>query len=312
MNKPLRIHAALVASAHATLARPQKALEAKWFYDSAGSDLFEQITELPEYYPTRTELGILQDRVAQLAAGVPAGTALVELGSGASTKTRILLDHIPAISRYIAVDISAAFLADVAARVAQDYPHLDVTPVAADFLELLDFPDHVRAQPKVAFFPGSTIGNLEADEAVGLMAQVRQWPGIRGFVLGVDLVKDTNRLIAAYDDAQGVTAAFNRNILHRLNREAAANFDVTAFDHAARWNAKAARIEMHLVARTAQSFVVDGRTFHMNAGDSIHTESSHKYTRDRIVDMAGQAGWHLDQFHTDPARDFGVCFLRPA
>lgn len=311
MNQPLRRNADLIASAHAGLSRPQKTLEAKWFYDEAGSALFEQITALPEYYPTRTEIAILRNQIDALAAFVPPGAALVELGSGASTKTRILLDHLTALASYIPLDISAAFLTETAKRIAAAYPDIDVLPVAADFLMPLSFPETHLSQPKIAFFPGSTIGNLEADAATELMAQVRRWPHVAGFILGVDLVKDTDRLIAAYDDAAGVTAAFNRNILRRLNREAGATIDCAGFDHQARWNAGASRIEMHLVARDTQTFLVDGAPFSMATDESIHTESSHKYSKESITAMARRSGWILERFLTDPAEDFAVCLLVP-
>lgn len=311
MNQSLRRNADLITSAHAGLSQPQKALEAKWFYDDAGSALFEQITALPEYYPTRTELGILRTQIDALVPFVPTGAALVELGSGASTKTRILLDHLKALASYVPLDISAAFLSETATHVAADYPDIGVFPIAADFLAPLTFPDAQLAQPKIAFFPGSTIGNLDADTAIGLMSQVRAWPTIEGFILGVDLVKDINRLIEAYDDAAGVTARFNLNILHRLNREAGATIDVDRFDHQALWNADASRIEMHLAARDNQTFLVDGVAFSMAAGETIHTESSHKYTKDSITAMAQRSGWTLDRFITDPAGDFAVCMLTP-
>ena len=312
MNKPIRKNAALIASAQAGLSQPQKVLDPKWFYDAAGSALFEQITDLPEYYPTRTEVQILADSVATLAQAVPAGALLVELGSGASTKTRILLDHLHGLSGYMPLDISAAFLAEIAAGLTADYPDLAITPMAADFMAPLTFPDTTAGTPKLGFFPGSTIGNLEADAAIDLLARVREWPDIAGFILGVDLVKAPARLIAAYDDAQGVTAAFNMNALHRLNRDAAATFDPAQFRHEARWNAEAERVEMHLVAQADLSFAVDGVLFDMAEGESIHTENSHKYTRAKIDAMAAASGWRVSQWFTDAQSDFAVTTLVPA
>ncbi|WP_299690746.1 L-histidine N(alpha)-methyltransferase [uncultured Tateyamaria sp.] len=311
MNKPIRKNAALIASAQAGLSQPQKTLDPKWFYDDVGSALFEQITALPEYYPTRTEVQILTDGVAGLARAVPEGAVLVELGSGASTKTRILLDHLPTLSGYMPLDISAAFLADIAAGLAAEYPTLDITPMAADFMAPLVFPETIAKMPKLAFFPGSTLGNLEAEAAIDLMARVRDWPQVAGFVIGVDLVKTPDRLIAAYDDAQGVTAAFNMNILHRLNREAAATFDPAQFRHVARWDADAERVEMHLMAREDIAFAVDGTVFHMTQGQSIHTENSHKYTRAKLDAMAAMSGWSVAQWFTDPNADFAVTLLVP-
>jgi dimethylhistidine N-methyltransferase len=312
MNTAVRINPELVASATAGLSKSQKTLEAKWFYDCDGSALFEKITDLPEYYPTRTELQILKTCVGDLATGMPDDVALVELGSGASTKTRILLDQMPQIRRYMPIDISEGFLAETARGLAEDYPRLPISPVAGDFMAPLAFPSEAVDQAKVAFFPGSTLGNLEAGGAVDLLARVRAWPQIKGFVLGVDLVKAPSRLIAAYDDSAGVTAAFNLNILHRLNREACGTIDVAAFDHEARWNAVENRIEMHLVARSDQEFLIDGVRFQMVEGESIHTENSHKYTQPGIKEMAAKAGWDLTQFHSDPVGDFAVCLLTPS
>lgn len=312
MNQLIRKNAAFITAAHAGLARTPKTLDPKWFYDDAGSALFEQITELPEYYPTRTEVQILTDCVSDLSGAVPDGSFLVELGSGASTKTRILLDHVAHLSGYMPLDISGAFLAQIANGLQQDYPSLDIRPMVADFMKPLRFPDDVAARPKVAFFPGSTLGNLSVDAAIALMRAVRNWPNVAGFVLGIDLVKSPRRLIAAYDDAQGVTAAFNMNILHRLNREGAAAIDPTAFRHKARWNAQDERVEMHLVARLDTKFAVDGRDYQMRAGDSIHTENSHKYTRDRVARMARASGWRIDQWSTDADQDFAVTVLLPS
>lgn len=312
MNKPIRINALLVASACAGLSKAQKTLEAKWFYDHAGSELFEQITQLPEYYPTRTEIRILGDNIEAIAKHFPARTSLVELGSGASTKTRLLLDGVDQIESYIPLDISGEFLQITAAVLEKDFPAISVQPVVADFMEPVEFGVELSEAPKVAFFPGSTLGNLETHNAVKLMSQVRQWPEVKGFLLGVDLAKSVDRLIAAYDDAAGVTAAFNLNVLHRLNREAGGTIDVSDFQHEARWNEREARIEMHLVARRATRFVLDGNEFALQKGESIHTENSHKYTQERLDEMAAQSGWMVSKTFTDNVKDFAVCYLKPA
>ncbi len=312
MNKPIRNNSLLVASARAGLSKLQKSLEAKWFYDHAGSALFEKITELPEYYPTRTEVGILNDNIDAIVHLFPEPASLVELGSGASTKTRLLLSGVPKIDTYVPLDISGDFLMDTATTLASDYPSITVQPVVADFMEPLNFPDDIQTRPKVAFFPGSTLGNLDADAAVELMSRVRSWPNVKGFLLGVDLVKAVPRLIAAYDDATGVTASFNMNILHRLNREAGGTIDTSAFHHEARWNGRESRIEMHLVAKRATEFLIDGQEFSMRRNESIHTENSHKYTFKRIENMADRSGWHVSKFFTDEGDDFAVVFLEPA
>ncbi|MEO1308338.1 MAG: ergothioneine biosynthesis protein EgtB [Pseudomonadota bacterium] len=302
----------LERSAIAGLAAKPKRLESKWFYDAAGSELFEQITGLPEYYPTRTEIAILQERLPELTAHLPDGAALVELGSGASVKTRILLDGVPQLAAYIPMDISADFLAETAAQLQGDYPDLAIHPLAGDFMGEIAFPPALSDLKKVAFFPGSTIGNLEQPAASALLAQVRNWPGIQAFILGFDLVKDTDRLIRAYDDSQGITAAFNRNILTRLNAAAGADFDVESFAHEARWNAAARRIEMHLVSQRAQTVKLGTQTFSFAQGESIHTENSHKYTEESIREIAGNADWSVANVLTDPNRDFAVCVLVPA
>ncbi len=312
MNKPFTENATLQAEALAGLRADPKILHPKWFYDSVGSDLFEQITELPEYYLTRTELRVLQDHVAKLAPYIPKGSALIELGSGASTKTHILLGTLEGIQTYVPVDISREFLHSVAEDIDRSYPALRVEPLAGDLLEKLDLPDSVADCPKVGFFPGSTLGNLEAPEARALLRRVRAWPKVAAFVLGIDLVKDPQVLLRAYDDAQGVTAAFNRNVLHRLNREAGADFDVDAFRHEARWNADKSRIEMHLVSRWKQQVRLGADVIDFADGESIHTESSHKYTPELLKKLAADTGWHVAELLTDEDAFFAVAVLAPA
>lgn len=312
MDKPLVTNRALLADALAGLRARPKRMNPKWFYDAEGSALFERITDLPEYYPTRTELSILRREVGRIAAAVPEGAALVELGSGASTKTRVLLDALGGLGAYVPIDVSEGFLAEVARKLDLAYPGLRVAPLAGDFLGRLALPEEVRDLPKVAFFPGSTIGNLDPEEARDLLARVRAWDGIAAFVLGVDLVKDTATLVRAYDDAAGVTAEFNRNLLRRLNREAGGTFDVESFDHAARWNARHARIEMHLVSRAAQEVSLGGTILRFDAGESIHTENSHKYRPETVARAAEETGWQVDDFLTDERDFFGVAILRPA
>ncbi|PZX16527.1 dimethylhistidine N-methyltransferase [Palleronia aestuarii] len=294
------------------LSASPKRMSPKWFYDAAGSALFERITELPEYYPTRTEISILRTHGEALARAVPAGAALVELGSGASIKIRLLLDALPELGAYVPVDISEDFLHASAAELALDYPALDIRPIAGDFTAPLDFPFDIAPRAKVAFFPGSTIGNLDPEGARRLMRTVRAWPGVAGFILGADLVKDETTLVAAYDDADGVTAEFNLNLLTRLNREAGANFDPERFAHRAIWNADAARIEMHLESLEDQSVQVDGLDVAFGKGETIHTESSHKYTPESLRSLAEETGWSCDELFTDAEMQFALAMLSPA
>ena len=230
--------------------RRPKRLPPKHFYDAAGSRLFERITTLPEYYPTRTELRILADHAEEIAAFIPNGAALVEFGSGSSTKVRLLLDKLPRLAAYVPVDISAEFLDDEAARLGDEFPHLSIVPVAADFTRGFVLPRGLARHPLAGFFPGSTIGNFEPGAARAFLHLARRLLGSRAvFVVGVDLVKDRRILEPAYDDAAGVTAAFNLNVLARANRELGANFDLAAFAHRAFYDAERHRIEMHLVSR---------------------------------------------------------------
>ncbi|WP_341368140.1 L-histidine N(alpha)-methyltransferase [Yoonia sp. BS5-3] len=311
MDKPVIEDKTLYREALAGLQGSPKTLQSKWFYDRTGSDLFEQITTLPEYYPTRTETAILREQAGALAAYVQPGAALVELGSGASTKTRILLDHFDRLSAYVPVDISGDFLQQTAQGLARDYPQFQIIPVEGDFMGEVSLPAALGGVPKLAFFPGSTLGNLDPDAATDLLARVRRWDTISAFIIGIDLVKDTDMLIAAYDDAAGVTAAFNLNILKRLNRDIGADFDLAQFVHAARWNAAESRIEMHLVSKIAQTVMIGGQQIRFAEGESIHTENCRKYTADSFRAMAAKAGWQLDSFHTDKGRLFGVCALVP-
>ena len=305
------LNAELVADALDGLGSTPKWMSPKWFYDDAGSALFEKITRLPEYYPTRTEVSILRTRADALAAHVPDGAALVELGSGASVKSRLLLDALPRLGAYVPVDISEPFLLAAGARLAADYAELEVVPVGGDFTEDLVFPKRVDAMKKVAFFPGSTLGNLGNAEASALLQRVRSWTGIRAFILGIDLVKDADVLVRAYDDGAGVTAAFNRNLLDRLNREAGADFDTTAFAHRAVWNDTQERIEMHLVSQTAQQVRLGGTQIFFDAGETIHTESSRKYTPQKMRKLAEGTGWRVDEFLTDECGYFAVVVMVP-
>jgi dimethylhistidine N-methyltransferase len=295
----------------AGLSRPQKALSPKYFYDAAGSDLFEKITRLPEYYPTRTEIGILDGRGPEIAALLPAGAALVEFGSGSTVKLRRLLRHLDKLAAYVPVDVSGEFLCAQAETLSADFPHLRVEPVVADFTRDFDLPENLAGLPRAGFFPGSTIGNFEPEEAEALLARFGRILGSGAhMIVGVDLVKDAATLETAYDDAEGVTAAFNLNLLTRINRELAGRFDLDAFAHRAVFNRQASRIEMHLVARDAQDVAVGSDTFAFAAGETIHTESSYKYTVETFRALAERAGWRWIQVWTDADGLFSVHALR--
>jgi len=286
-----------------------KWIDSKWFYDAEGSRLFDRITALPDYYPTGRETAILRSAVPTLAEAFPPDAVLLEIGSGSSAKTRLLLDGLPGLGAYAPLDISASHLEATALALRRDYPDLAVTPVVADFTEAL--PDVADGAPVVVFFPGSTIGNLLAPQAAALLARFRAVEGACACLIGVDLVKDVDVLLRAYDDPTGVTAAFNRNVLHRINRELDADVPVDAFAHEARWNPDRARIEMHLRATRDVAMTVEGARLTLRAGETIHTENSHKYTPDGFAALARAAGWRGSRMMTDPDGWFGVFLLTP-
>ena len=295
-----------LADVVAGFARRPRAIPARWFYDRRGSALFEEITRLPEYYPTRTEAAILRDAGPAIAARVGKGRAVVEFGSGSSAKTPLLLGAV-APSAYVPIDISGAFLRESSASLAAAFPALPVLPVEADFLRPLALPREVAGAAKLGFFPGSTIGNMGAREAVDLLRAMRGSLGEGAMlVIGMDRVKPVEMLLAAYDDAAGVTAAFNLNLVERVNRELGGTIPVDALRHVARWNDAAARVEMHLEALRDFSFTVAGQAFAIAAGETIHTENSHKYgSRDaRLLLRAG--GWTPVEEWTDADELFTV------
>jgi L-histidine Nalpha-methyltransferase len=288
------------------LSQRPKRLSPKYFYDATGSELFEAITRLPEYYPTRTELSILRDRGSDIAAIIPKGAALIEFGAGATTKVRLLLENC-AISAYVPVDISGDFLQGQANALRRDFPGLAVYPVAADFTAPFALPDAIAAMPKVGFFPGSTLGNFEPHEACAFLRSAREILGKGAqMIIGVDLEKDERVLYDAYNDAAGVTARFNLNVLVRINRELGGNFDLSAFTHRAIYNRERHRIEMHLISKKSQSVRLLGTSFTFRAGESIHTESSYKYSLDRFAALARGSGWTPRASWTDKAGMFSV------
>jgi dimethylhistidine N-methyltransferase len=288
------------------LSQRPKRLSPKYFYDATGSELFEAITRLPEYYPTRTELSILRDRGNDIAAIIPNGAALIEFGAGATTKVRLLLENC-AIGAYVPVDISGDFLQGQADALRQDFPGLAVYPVAADFTAPFALPEAVAAMPKVGFFPGSTLGNFEPHEACAFLRSAREILGKGAqMIIGVDLEKDERVLYDAYNDAAGVTARFNLNVLVRINRELGGNFDLSAFTHRAIYNRERHRIEMHLISKKSQTARLLGTSFSFRAGESIHTESSYKYSLDRFTALARGSGWTPRASWTDKAGMFSV------
>ncbi|MBP2310933.1 L-histidine N(alpha)-methyltransferase [Azospirillum soli] len=282
------------------LSRPRKSLPCKYFYDREGSALFDAICTLDEYYPTRTETALLHDRAAEIAGLAGPGATLVELGSGSSVKVRILLDALDDPAMYVPVDISREHLVAAAARLAGDYPAVTVVPVAADYVRGFALPRGVRPERTVVFFPGSTIGNFRPAEALTFLRGLGQRLGVGArLLIGVDLRKDRRILEAAYNDAAGVTAAFNMNLLARINRELSGTFDLTRFAHRAHYDAVRGRIEMHLESLVPQTVRVAGRPFRFAAGETIHTENSYKYSIGGFRRMAARAGWATERSWTD-------------
>jgi dimethylhistidine N-methyltransferase len=307
----------LVDVALSGLSRPQKILPARLFYDEEGCRLFYRITELPEYYLTRTERALLPQVAPLAVASLPAGSALVEYGASDETKASDLLRQrdgsgAAAIRAYVPIDVALPALRRMRARLARSHPGLAVHPIAADFMQPLTLPAAVARMPRLGFFPGSTIGNLDPMEAARFLAQARVTLGEDSkFLVGADLRKDPSVLLPAYDDAAGVTAAFNRNMLVRLNREAGADFVPAAFDHRAVWNDEESRIEMHLVSRHAQTVRIAGQQIRFDAGETIHSENSYKHTAERFVGIAAQARWNVRETWTDPAELFALYLLEP-
>jgi dimethylhistidine N-methyltransferase len=298
-------------AALAGLMQEPKTLPAKLFYDAEGCRLFGEITRLPEYYVTRTERALLAGIAPEFGALAPSGAALVEYGASSEDKAQMLLPHMDRPRAYVPIDVAAGALDEVAARMAGGA--VAVHPVAGDFLEAIALPAVLRGLPMVGFFPGSTIGNLDPDTAVGFLRQAAATlSGGRGalFLVGVDLRKSPQMLIPAYDDAAGVTAAFNRNLLVRLNREAAADFDVDQFAHEARWNDAESRIEMHLVSRRAQEVHVAGQTIGFARGESIHTENSYKHSLEAFGAIAARANWRTRRVWTDGRALFSLHLLQ--
>lgn len=289
-----------------------KTLPCKWFYDITGSELFEQITEMPEYYLTRVETRLLLELTSKLADYIPDLSLIIEPGSGSSNKTRILLESQPRLSEYIPIDISADFLHASAATLERDFPNLKVTPLVCDFAALTKSLGINKNYECLVFFPGSTIGNFNAEEAKNLLKNIRAMAGKTCWLLiGVDMTQDIGQLLAAYNDAAGITARFNKNILARINGELGANFDLGKFLHRAIFNQDEHRIEMHLVSTEAQNVGVAGQLFHFEKGEFIHTENSYKYPKAKFESLVQDAGWAIDHAWEDTEESrFGVFLLK--
>jgi dimethylhistidine N-methyltransferase len=289
----------------------QKRIGSKYFYDGRGADLFEQICRLPEYYLTRTECALLADLAPDLAGMIAPETVLVEFGCGSCLKTRILLNRLPQLGAYVPIDICGYSLAQTAADLARDYPELPMRPLVGDFMKPIVLPRDLASQPLLGFFPGSTIGNLTDEEADAFLARARDTLGPNGrLLIGIDLIKERETLLAAYNDSAGVTAAFNRNVLVRMNRELGADFDLDAFSHCAKWNDEDHRIEMHLVSQRDQAVTVSGRKFRFAAGETIHTENCHKYDVAMFAERAHESGWIVERVWQSASPEFGILLLK--
>ena len=304
-------------AALAGLLHTPKTLPAKLFYDEAGCRLFAQITELPEYYLTRTERRLLETVAPRVAGSLAEPTVLVEYGASDEAKAEFLLQArgatgVPVVGAYVPIDVAASSLANMQARLRLSRPYLHVYPYVTDFTSSVMLPDAVMDMFRLGFFPGSTIGNLDPPDATRFLQHALETLGRRSRLLvGVDMRKDPAVLVPAYDDAAGVTAAFNRNLLTRLNREADADFDLSTFTHRAVWNDAKSRIEMHLVSEFDQTVRVAGHAIHFTRGETIHTENSYKYAPERFATLAQAAGWHTAEFWTDEARLFSLHLLEP-
>lgn len=309
LEAPLHEENPLLRDVMTGLSKVQKTLPCKWFYDEIGSFLFEQITQLPEYYLTRVETRLLESLKEELAAALPDLSIIVEPGSGSSNKTRILLASLSRLREYVPMDISAEFLVEEAVQLQAQFKHLKITPVIGDFTNIVTpiaLHDHAEC---LIFFPGSTIGNFDSAEARILLQRMRHLVDKPCHLLiGVDMTQDREQLLAAYNDAAGTTAKFNLNLLVRLNRELGADFDLTKFSHRAVFNADAHRIEMHLVSDEAQQINLMGQPISFGAGESIHTENCHKYPRAKFEALIQSSGWHIKRTWQDETTS-GFCLF---
>jgi dimethylhistidine N-methyltransferase len=301
----------LLSDVIAGLTSDPRTLPCKYFYDERGAALFQKICELPEYYITRSEIDILDRHRAEIASQLGSNTELIGLGTGAGTKTRILIEALKQPAVYVPIDISEKQLRKSTARFQKIFPNLEILPVCADYLQpvVLPSPRH-KAARNVVYFPGSTIGNFEPNEALEFLRRISNVSGRGGgLLIGVDLQKVQNVIEAAYNDKDGVTAQFNLNLLAHINRELGANFDLSQWEHDAIYNSEAGRIEMYLISATDQTVRIQDRQFHFRAGEKILTEHSYKHTPEGFIDLAGQAGFDFVKLWTDEARLFGVFYF---
>lgn len=303
-------HSDFAAAVVDGLAARAKHIPCRFLYDARGSELFEHITRLDEYYPTRTEIGLLAEHGPEIAERAGDGCAVVEFGSGSSRKTHVLLEHMDKACAYVPIDIDGAALNEAASRLRAEFPDLPLHPVHADFNQDIRLPGEIAAAPKLGFFPGSTIGNFEHDDAVAFLSGAGRLLGEgSGLLIGADLQKDPEILIPAYDDAKGVTAGFTLNLIHRINRELGGNLNVHAFAHEAVYNEDAGRIEIYLVSLADQDFEILGRRFALREGERIHVENSHKYTVPQFHGLARDGGWVPEQVWTDKDALFSLHYL---
>jgi dimethylhistidine N-methyltransferase len=322
MNKMTEIlqitNQAFLQDALEGLSQSQKTLPCKWFYDETGSQLFEDITQTAEYYPTRVETRLLQQAALDISALIPQLSVLIEPGSGASVKTRTLLQTQKQLGYYIPIDISAEFLHTVATQLHDDFPQIITTPVVGDFsakMPAIDWQSTDKTGDRMVFFPGSTIGNFSPEEASKLLADFHELTGHdvnsgeKWLLIGVDSTQNQQQLVNAYNDSKGLTAAFNKNILVRANQELQADFALDQFKHEARFNALESRIEMHLVSASKQNIEIAGNTFTFEQGESILTENCYKYAQQRFLNMAEQAGWQNVQTWQDEQESAFCLFL---
>ena len=307
---PTGLPAAFLNDVLKGLSEPQKAISPRWLYDQAGSELFEEITELPEYYVTRTEVALLGNAIADLVGDIGPGATVVEFGAGAAVKIRYLLDALDRPATYVALDISYPHLVEAVKPIAQAYPKLNVVPVEGDFIDGPVAVELPHGGPRVGFFPGSTIGNMSDSQIDRFLRRSGQILGDRSYLLlGADLRKSPDVLIPAYDDAAGVTAAFNLNLLTRINRELDGSIERESFAHRAIWNDAESRIEMHLESLRDQRFMVAGQPFSMTSGETIHTENSRKFTRTDLEYLALRSGWRISRWQADQKDYFAVLML---
>ena len=307
VESKLSQHEAFRADVLAGLSQRQKTLPSRWLYDRRGSELFEEITRLDEYYLTRTETAILRRHAEEMAALCGEGAVLLEYGAGAAIKSEILIDALDAPKMYAPIDIAADFLAETVERIRNRFPDLPTRPIITDFTVDFDIPADIPARPRAAFFPGSTLGNLGPSEAAALLRRMREHVGHSGkAIIGIDLRKDIQTLVAAYEDKRGVTAEFNLNLLARINRELEGDFALEAFAHEARWNERESAIEMHLVSLKPQVVSVAGASFAFAQGETIHTETCRKFDVAGFAHAAQRSGWRVATIWSDPAELFAV------